>query len=301
MKIKTFSNFLRQRFPFPVRKLAVHSFLGCPHRDNKIGRGGCFYCNNSSFSKIAGKREIDIQQQISSALTASRQKGYRGKFIVYYQSYTNTFAELSVLEKMFLPVYRFKDDVVGIAVSTRPDCLEDKVLALLDDLGKNFMVWVEIGLQSAHNRTLQLINRGHNYECFLDAVSRAQKYKNLLLCAHIILGLPGETRNDMLFTITEIVRLRLDGIKIHHLQIIKDTVFQKWYDQGKIKVMDWKDYMNLLLFLLPYLGEDIVVHRLVSDAPDEMLIAPKWDISKQEFLNRLYEELKFIDKIVVGY
>ncbi len=291
MGIRTFRSYLKERFPFPVKKIPIHTFLGCPHREGGTGKGGCFYCNNASFASLGEARSLGVREQVRLGIERARQRGFRGKFILYFQTYTNTFAPVEVLEEQFGVAYEFRDDVVGLSVSTRPDCLEGDVLTLLSRYAKDFMLWLEIGLQTANDQTLRLINRGHDFATFRGAVERARRFEGILTCAHVILGLPGETREDMLNTIEWVNRLKLDGIKIHHLQVVKGTVFEEWYRQGRVRVMDWQEYLDLLLYLLPRLDPRIVVHRLVSDCPPSLLVAPHWDISKAEFLSRLYRHL----------
>ncbi len=292
MRIRTFRAYLRERFPFPVKKLPIHTFLGCPHREGRTGKGGCFYCNNASFALLDEVRSLDVREQVRLGIERARQRGFRGKFILYFQTYTNTFAPIEELKRQFDVAYEFAGDVVGLSVSTRPDCLGEEILALLSRYAKDMMLWLEIGLQSANDRTLRLINRGHDFATFRDAVERAKGFDGILTCAHVILGLPGETREDMLNTIEWVNRLGLDGIKIHHLQVVKGTVFERWYREGKLPVMDWREYMDLLLYLLPHLDPRIVVHRLVSDCPPSLLVAPRWEIDKSEFLSLLYRRLR---------
>ncbi len=293
MKVLTFARFLRERFGFPVKKLPVHLFLGCPHRENRIGKGGCYYCSNSSFSQLTDYYGLSVENQIKKGIDTYRRKGFEGGFIAYFQTYTNTYCDTEEIRKAVEQALGF-EDVVGISVSTRPDCLPDDMLDFFDGIGSKRMFWLEIGLQSAHNKTLEIINRGHNFACFEDALLRAGRRENLFLCTHLILGLPGEDRGDMAESIRIVKKLGSHGIKLHHLQIIRGTEFEKWYRKGQISVLDWQEYLELLLYLAPIIGEDLIVHRWVAEAQEELLIAPKWDITKQEFLKYFYERLKSI-------
>jgi len=293
MKIRTFANFLKERFSFPVKKIGIQTLWGCPHRENRTGKGGCYYCDNRSF--VSGSlAPVPIEEQIRTSIEFWRKKRFSGKFIAYFQGYTNTYAPIEILKQAYDKVYQFKEDIVGLSISTRPDCIDRDVVNLIQTYCSDFMVWLEIGLQSVHNRTLELINRGHSYEDFVNAVGLVREGRDILICAHIILGLPGETKEDMAETIQEINRLKLDGVKIHHLQIVRGTVFHDWYNQGKIDVMDWQEYLDLLLYLVPKLDPKVVVHRLLNDCPKEMLIAPHWSVSKQEFLNEFYRRLSLL-------
>lgn len=290
--VYTFKTYLKEHYPFPVRKLQIHTNLGCPHRKNRTGEeGGCVYCYNPGFSNIENSAE-DVARQFREGISNSRTRGFQGKYLAYFQTYTNTYAELSVLKTWWHKIYDYPDDIVGLAIGTRPDCLEPDVLDELSRIAETNMVWLELGLQSAHDRTLRLINRGHDYACFVDAVQRIQKHRNILICAHIILGLPDENMNDMRHTINEINRLRLDGVKMHHLQIVKKTELALWYHAGKVSVFTEDEYIEVLKTLLPHLSPDIVVHRLVGDIQENLLIAPRWNILKPKLIQMLYQKMQ---------
>jgi uncharacterized protein len=288
--IYKFKDFLKERYSFPVRKLPIHTHLGCPHRENRSGVGGCVYCYNPGFSEIPD-RFTNVQKQIEDGITRSRNRGFEGKFIAYFQTETNTFGKIDLLESWWRTIEQFPNDFVGLAVGTRPDCISEEVLQVLSDIGKNFMVWLELGLQSANDETLQKINRGHDYQCFVEAVENAKTFKNILLSAHIILGLPGENYKDMLFTIEEINRLKLDGVKIHHLQVVKHTELADWHKEGKVILFSDEEYIQLLVDLLPHLSKEICVHRLVGDIRDDLLIAPKWKLPKTRIIQMVDERL----------
>ena len=289
--IYTFRMFLRERFPFEVRKLPIHTFLGCPHRDKETGEGGCIYCYDPAFSTIS-ENLPDVEQQVRDGINNSRARGFKGKFLAYFQTGTNTNADIQVLEPWFRLVEKYPDDIIGLAVGTRPDCLADNVIELLAELGKRIMVWVELGLQSSHDKTLSLINRGHNYACFVDAVQGVRAFNSILVSAHIILGLPQENEDDMLHTIREINSQNLDGVKIHHLQVVKNTVLAEWYAQGKVRVFTEQEYINLVTSLLPYLSGKISVHRLIGDVRNDLLIAPHWTMPKTKILQIIEKELE---------
>ncbi len=289
--IYKFKDFLKERYPFPVRKLTIHTNLGCPHRENRTGKGGCIYCYNPGFSNLKSNLP-DVQNQIREGIASAQKNGFKGKFIAYFQTETNTYADINVLEPWWREIEKYPEDIVGLAIGTRPDCLSDQILALLSEMGNKYMVWLELGLQSALDRTLELINRHHDYDCFVEAVSQTQNYNNILICAHIILGLPGENEDDMLFTLREINRLALDGIKIHHLQVVKNTVLADWYVQGKVKIFTEDEYVDLLVKLLPHLSEKITVHRLIGDIKHHLLIAPKWHLPKTRVIQLIEERMK---------
>ena len=301
--IYRFKIFLKEHFPYPVRKLPIHTLLGCPHRENRTGPGGCIYCYNPGFSTV-NKNLPDVQTQIQAGISTSRERGFKGKFIAYFQTYTNTYADIEILESWWKTIEHFPDDIVGLSIGTRPDCLPPDVLALLSGIGKNVMVWLELGLQSANDKTLELINRGHDYACFADAVNRVKKYKNILTCAHIILGLPGESYKDMLHTIDELNRLEINGIKMHHLQVVKNTVLAELYNRGKVKVFNENEYINLVARLLPHISPQITIHRLIGDIRDDLLIAPRWNLPKTRIVQliegRLVEKQNYQGKFVAN-
>ncbi|MFZ5516848.1 MAG: TIGR01212 family radical SAM protein [Candidatus Zhuqueibacterota bacterium] len=289
--IYTFKQFLKERFPWPVRKLPVHTNLGCPHRENRTGAGGCVYCYNPGFSSLSCDLP-DVRRQMADGIARSRAAGFTGKFIAYFQTDTNTYAPISRLEPWWREIENHRDDIVGLAVGTRPDCLSGEALALLSELGESTMVWLELGLQSAHDRTLERINRGHDVACFHRAVGQTRRYPHILICAHIILGLPGETPDHMIATIQTINRLNLDGVKMHHLQVVKHTVLADWYAGGNVPVFSEQEYINLLVTLLPHLAAHISVHRLVGDIRQDLLIAPLWEIPKARIIQLVEQRMK---------
>lgn len=288
--IYRFRDFLRERFPFEVRKLPLHTYLSCPHRDPEHG-GGCIYCYEPAFSTLRPDLP-DVQTQLNDRIKESRERQYRGKYIAYFQTGTNTYAPTELLATWWKSIEDYPEDIVGLAVGTRPDCLDDSVLELLADISHKMMVWLELGLQSARDATLERINRGHDYSCFVDAIDRIHQYPLIYICAHIILGLPGESTSDMLFTFNEINRLELDGVKIHHLQVVKQTTLENWFHAGKIRVFEELEYCDLLATLLPHLNSDIMVHRLVGDIKDDLLIAPRWRLPKTAIIQLIHQRLQ---------
>ncbi|HHS12296.1 MAG TPA: TIGR01212 family radical SAM protein [bacterium] len=284
--INTFGHYLRKRYPFRVRKLTVHTGLGCPHRKDRTGSGGCVYCNESGFSTISGDAN-DSEIQIREGIQKFRKTGFNGKFIVYFQTGTNTFGELSVLESQWRAVEPFREDVIGVSVGTRPDCVSESVLQILSALDEDWMIWLELGLQSAHDRTLDLINRGHGFDAFREVVSMTEKYPRILTAVHVILGLPGESEADMRFTLETLNRMPVHGLKIHHLQVVKDTVMEGWYREGKIRLFSEKEYISLLCRLLPHIRRDLIIHRLAGDIRDDLLVAPRWTMPKTRIIQEV--------------
>ncbi len=281
-----FSQFLRKRFGCKVYKLPVDAGFTCPNRDGKIGYGGCTYCYNRSFSPptLRGKASIHDQIQLGK-----RKKG--GKFLVYFQPYTNTYADVETLKKLYDEASQ-DEDAVGLCIGTRPDCVPDEVLSLIQTYTEKYHIWVEYGLQSAHDRTLRLINRGHNFARFEDAVYRTQN-RNIFICVHIILGLPGETRADMLETARMLSHLPIDGLKIHHLQVIENTKMAEEYKTGKFNTLSFDEYLSLVVDVLELLPQNMVIQRLLGDVLDEtILVSPRWNLKKHEVLSLIDEELE---------
>jgi radical SAM protein (TIGR01212 family) len=234
----------------------------------------------------------DGGEQIREGIRRARERGFQGKFIAYFQTETNTYAPMESLEAWWGLVDRFPHDLAALSVSTRPDCLPDRVIRLLARQVEKRMVWVELGLQSVHDRTLEKIRRGHDYACFLDAVRRLRAFPELYVCAHIILGLPGESREHMEETIREISRLRLEGVKIHHLQVVKNTLLAQWYREGQVRVFSEEAYIDLLVRLLPLLDSRTAVHRLVGEIRRNLLVAPRWEMPKTRIIQKVTRELE---------
>ena len=287
----TFKQFLDEHFDVPVRKLSLHTRLGCPHRDSRTGEGGCIYCNESGFSNL-NNQEHDIRSQITLGLSDAKNRGYQGKHIAYFQTGTNTCAEPELLEAWWRTVLEFPEEIVGLSISTRPDCLSDADMDILSALSRELMVWVELGLQSANDETLRRINRGHDVWTFQDAVHRLEAHPDLLVCAHIILGLPGESEEDMIHTIRTLNQTKIHGIKIHHLQVVRNTVLSDWYRNDQIDVMDEDSYIRLLTEIIPHIRPDMVIHRLFGDIHPTLLIAPKWPTPKPRVIQKIMETLE---------
>lgn len=281
----TFNQFLRERFGCKVYKLPVDAGFSCPNRDGKVGYGGCTYCYNPSFSPPTLRGKISISDQIQLG-----KKRKKGKFLVYFQPYTNTYANVETLKKLYDEALQDKN-ALGLCIGTRPDCVPDEVLSLLEFYTEKYHIWVEYGLQSAHDRTLRLINRGHNFAQFEDAVYRTAG-RNIFICVHIILGLPSETREDMLETVKILSHLPIDGIKIHHLQVIENTKMAEDYREGKFNTLSFDEYLSLVVDVIELLPQNVVIQRLLGDVLDEsILVSPRWNLKKHEVLSCIDKEL----------
>lgn len=285
-----FSQFLREKFGCKVYKLPVDGGFTCPNRDGKIGYGGCTYCYNPSFSPSILLQKSSISLQVKYRKALLKRKGKVNKFLVYFQSYTNTYAKVKILKRLYDEAIQDKD-VIGFCIGTRPDCVPDEVLDLIESYAKDYHIWLEYGLQSIHNETLLRIRRGHNFAQFEDAVKRTQG-RNIFICVHIILGLPGEVKEDILKTARALAGMGIDGIKLHHLQVIKNTRIAREFSKGEFKVLSPEDYIKLVCDVLELLPARITIQRLVGEVlQDKMLVAPRWNLNKHRILSAIDQEL----------
>jgi len=284
-----FSQFLRERFGCKVYKLPVDAGFTCPNRDGKIGYGGCTYCYNPSFSPSILLQKSSISLQVKHRKAFLKGKGKVNKFLVYFQSYTNTYAKVKILKRLYDEAIQDKD-VIGFCIGTRPDCVPDEVLDLIESYAQDYHIWLEYGLQSIHNETLLRIRRGHNFAQFEDAVKRTQG-RNIFICVHIILGLPGEAKEDILETARALARMGINGIKLHHLQVIKKTELVRDFQRGEFKVLSSKEYIKLVCDVLELLPARITIQRLVGEVlQDKMLVAPRWNLNKHRILSAIDQE-----------
>jgi len=270
-----YSDYLKQRFGRRVHKISVDAGFSCPNRDGEISNSGCIYCDNRTFSPAyRDHSELSLEKQIEQGIEFSRGRFKAEKFIVYFQAHTNTYAPLDELRKKYDIIRQFKD-IVGIAIGTRPDCADKEKIDLIASYLDNYEVWIEYGLQSMHKKTLEAINRGHTYEDFLRAIDLTRKYP-IKICVHIILGLPGETREMMLETAEEMAKLKIDGIKIHPLHVVRGTSLEKIYNNNLYKPLSLDEYKNLVSQFLGCLDKDTVIQRISAYCPKELLVAPSW-------------------------
>ncbi len=286
-----FRSFLREMYPFKVHKISLHAGFTCPNRDGREGTGGCTYCDNESFSPNVKNNLIPIREQIEKGVQFLKRRYGAEKFIAYFQSFTNTYADVKTLKARYDEALLHKD-IIGISIGTRPDCITDDVLNLIESYTERYHVWVEYGLQTIHDRTLQLVNRGHNYKDFEDAIKRTKYKSNIRICAHVILGLPGENWNDMMETAQTVSSLDIDGLKLHHLYVAKNTAMANDYFKGSIKTMSMEDYVSVVCDFLERTAPDIVIQRLVGDTHGDTLLSPLWQVSKNEVLSAITDELR---------
>lgn len=286
-----FSRYLKKRFGQPVYKVSIDAGFSCPNKDGRLGEGGCIYCDNRAFSHNSRiSTPPPIEKQIKNGVKFGKRRYNAKKFMVYFQAYTNTYASPDVLKEKYDVVRKF-NDVVGLAIGTRPDCVNEKILNLIESYSDNYEVWLEYGLQSIHDKTLKLINRNHTYDDFVKAVQMT-RMRNIKICAHIIIGLPGETKEEMLETAKALAELKIDGVKIHPLHIVKDTKLEELYREGKYKPLELDEYVNIVTEFLQYLPPTTVIQRITADCPKELLVAPEWINNKQRVLNMIEKRLE---------
>lgn len=264
--------------------------MSCPNRDGRVGWGGCVYCNARGSGTDAYRRGLSITAQIQQAQSVLARRYKATRFLAYFQSFSNTYAPLNKLRRLYDEALAV-DNIVGLAIGTRPDCIEVPVLDMLQDYATRSMIWLEYGLQSTHDSTLKRINRGHDLACFEKALALTRN-RGIRTCVHIILGLPGENRADMLETARRVAAMSLDGIKIHLLYVIKDTPLEAWYHAGDYHCLTQTEYVDLVCEILALLPPEMVIQRLTGDPHPEELVAPLWALDKRENLDLIRRTLE---------
>lgn len=288
---KTFQDFLAPYFKNKIQKISVNAGLNCPNRDGTIGKGGCTYCNNKTFNPEYCRGNSDISGQLTKGIGFFSRKYKNMEYLAYFQAYTNTYGPFEKLKKLYneaLSVPKVK----GLVIGTRPDCITEELLCHLELLSKKYFILIEYGVESTIDRTLQKINRGHTYKTAKETIIKTAN-KGIHTCAHIILGLPGESEEDMLHHADEINKLPLDIIKLHQLQIIKGTTMEKQYKEnpGFVKLFSPDEYADIVVKFIKRLRKDIAIDRFISQSPKELLIAPDWGIKNYQFLDIIKKKL----------
>ena len=285
----TLGRFLRRRFGTPVRKVSLDAGFTCPNVDGTLATGGCTYCDNRSFSPSRRQHHGSVRDQLHAGIARLSRMFQVEKFIAYLQPGTNTHAPLDTLREVYEQAIDHPQ-VVGLAIGTRPDCVGDDVLDLIESFARRVWVSLEMGVESIHDRTAALTNRGHGYAAFMDARRRAGE-RGIHVCAHVILFLPGEIRDDMLATAREMGRLAVDAIKIHNLYVVRDTPLDAAYRQGQVHVPSLDEYTDLCAAFLEYLSPYTVIDRLHGDAPPDYLVAPDWCRNKSAIRDAISQTL----------
>lgn len=291
MKYTTLNNYLKERFGEKVYKIALNGGFTCPNRDGKIGTRGCIFCSKGGSGDFAESPDLTITEQIENGKKRLEKKIKNGKYIAYFQAFTNTYAPVEKLRAIYTEAI-INPDIVALSIGTRPDCLGDDVLALLNELNKIKPIFVELGLQTINEDTAKYIRRGYTLEVYDKAVADLHKI-GINVVTHIILGLPGESKNDMLKSVEYACKVT-DGIKLQLLHILKGTDLAKDYEQGKFKVLTLEQYTEIIKECVQIIPENIVIHRLTGDGAKKDLIAPLWSADKKTVLNTINRALKEI-------
>jgi len=283
------NSYLRNIFGCRVQKISLDAGLSCPNRDGRIARGGCIYCNARGSGTGAMKEGLPITAQIVKAKEFLKRRYKAEKFIAYFQSFSNTYGPYEKLKGLYEEALAL-DDIVGLSIGTRPDCIDESILTLLESYTRDYLIWIEYGLQSIHDRTLAFINRGHDANCFKRAVERTRD-RGIKICTHVIVGLPFEDKPDMLATAKAVAAMGIDGIKIHLLYVVKDTRMERLYLEGTYRCLEQEEYADLVCDFLEILPPDMVIQRLTGDPHPAELVAPEWSLRKNETLSLIKEIL----------
>ena len=285
MEYFSFNKYLREAFGDKVYKISLNAGFSCPNRDGKIDTKGCIFCSKGGSGDFAENKNLSITEQIENGKRRVEKKISSGKYIAYFQAFTNTYAPVEVLREKFYEAINHKD-IVAVSIATRPDCLSDEVIDLLDELNKIKPVFVELGLQTIHEESAKYIRRGYTLDVYDDAVKKL-KAIGVNIVVHIILGLPNESKNDMLESVDYVCRSGINGIKLQLLHILKDTDLAKEYEKGNIRALEFDEYLDIIKSCVEIIPKDIVIHRLTGDGAKKDLIAPLWSADKKRVLNAI--------------
>jgi radical SAM protein (TIGR01212 family) len=286
-----FSQFLKERFGTKVCRVTVDGGFTCPNVDGTVAVGGCVYCDNRSFSPNRRQPRVPVRDQVRRGIEALRRRYPSAeRYLAYFQAATNTYAPVEKLRRLYDEALEHPQ-IVGLAIGTRPDCVPEPVLRLIESYARERYVCLELGLQTIHDRSLDWMNRGHHFDSFVDAVERCQG-RGFDLCAHVILGLPDESHADMLATADTLAQLPVQAVKIHNLHVVRDTPLEEMYRAGNIRLFEQTEYVNIVCDFLERLPASMVIQRLQGDAPPDYLVAPAWCLDKQGVLLAIQAELE---------
>lgn len=286
----TWNYHLRNHFGHKVFKVALDGGFDCPNRDGTAAHGGCTFCSAAGSGDFAGDRVEDLGTQFAKIKEKMHTKWKDGKYMAYFQAFTNTHAPVDVLREKYETVLN-EEGVVGLSIATRPDCLPDDVVEYLAELNERTYLWVELGLQTVHEKTANLINRAHDYQTYKEGVDKLRRH-GIRVCSHIINGLPLETPEMMMETAQEVAKLDVQGIKIHLLHLLKGTPMVKQYEKGLLEFLSFDDYVKLVCDQLEILPPEMIIHRITGDGPIELMIGPMWSVNKWEVLNAIDKEMR---------
>jgi len=277
-----FNTYLRDIFGCRVQKISIDAGLSCPNRDGTLSTKGCIYCNPLGSGTGAHAKGLSVTKQLIGGKEALTRRYGAKKFIAYFQSFSNTYAPLEKLQRLYDEALSV-EDVVGLSIGTRPDCVSEPILKLLQQYTETHLIWIEYGLQSCFDTTLALINRGHDFACFKKALKNT-KNRGIKICAHVILGLPNEKRAQILQTAKVIARLGIDGIKLHLLYVVQGTALEKLYQDGSYTCLEQREYVDLVCDFLELIPPDVIIQRLTSSPHLRELVAPRWSRKRDETL-----------------
>lgn len=292
-RYNSFGSYIRERFGTTVYKVNVDAGFTCPNRDGTLGTTGCIYCNNDSFRPNSCKPTLPVVEQIRNGITYVKKRYKAKNYLVYFQPYTNTYAPVDVLESLYHTALA-EPGVVGLAIGTRPDTVDREKIRLIESLAKKSFILIEYGMQSIYDKTLEFINRGHTYKGFLQALDLT-KDKGIYIGAHIIVGFPTETREEMLGMADELSQLPVGFLKIHQLQVVRDTPLEVLYKETPFHVFGYEEYLEFVCDFMERLSPRIVLQRLFATAPDNILIAPVWGRNRQEIYRDIEKKMEARD------
>ena len=287
------NTYFRSLFGCRVQKITVDAGLTCPNRDGTISSGGCIYCNSRGSGTGAFEKGLSLTDQLLQGKKFLGRRYKAKKFIAYFQSFSNTYAPPGILKPLYDEALAV-EDIVGLAIGTRPDCVNEPILDLLQGYTANHLIWLEYGLQSASDKTLEFINRGHKVQCFKEAINKTSN-RGIKICVHLILGLPHENRSDMMHTAQTIANLGIDGIKLHLLYVVKGTAMESLYRQRQYQCLEQQEYVDLVCDFIERIPADMIIQRLTSDPHPHELVAPQWALNKYETLAKIRHTLESRD------
>lgn len=293
MRYYSFNTYLREKYGTRVHRLSLNAGFSCPNRDGTLSDNGCIYCNEKGFSRFVGGIIPPLKEQIERSIEFAKKRHKAERFIAYFQNATNTYAPPDELKSTYDIIKEFPD-IVGLFISTRPDCIDSPKLDLIESYAENYEVWVEYGLQTVHDTTLGLMNRRHTFKQTLEAIDETSK-RNIKIGVHVILGLPGESKSDMLETAKTIAAFPIAGVKFHVFHVLKDTPLEAMFRSKKIKLFDMEEYAGIIYKFIEYLPGKCVILRLVSDAKEEFLVAPEWIKDKQRAIRAIEKKFDELD------
>lgn len=289
-KYHSLNYFLRNKFGKKIFKISLDAGFSCPNRDGKVSKGGCVFCSERGSGDFAGNRNFSITKQFEDIKEMMSKKWKDGKYIAYFQAYTNTYADVETLRAKYEEAIS-QEDVVALAIATRPDCFNKEIFDLIEEYSNRIYTWVELGLQSSKDETAKLINRGYKLEVFENTV-RELRSRNIDVVAHIIFGLPKETREDMINTVKYVAKSGIQGVKLHLLHVMKNTPLERMYEKNMLEFMTQEEYIDLICESITLFPQDMVIHRLTGDAPRNLLVGPMWSLKKWEILNAIDKKLQ---------